>query len=324
MNQPIVDEQVMRRYLLGELPEEEKQAFEEHYFGDRDVFERLQALEDELIHDYVRDDLPAPVRAQFEKHFLISRERRRRVALTEEYMQALDGELARNVAVAPATSWWQSVREFLRFSNPAFRYAIAVAAVVLLMVHSTRLMLESGRLHDELSQFQAERVALQKREQSLQQRLSQQQNQNTNLTQQLEQERNLLRQFERKLNALKRPPAPITSFAFTPPDAARGVGETPTRLVIQPKADSVRFQLNFKSGKDYDYLRVTLEADYGRELWRQDIDRHTHYAEGRKAVVMMLPATILSPGDYKITLAGADEAGEFEAIEFYKFSVEKK
>ncbi|MGH7597744.1 MAG: hypothetical protein ACREOI_15450 [bacterium] len=313
----------MRRYLLGELPEEEKQAVEEFYFADRDVFEQLQALEAELIHDYVRDDLPAPVRAQFEKHFLISNERRRRVALAKEYMQAIDNELARNVAVEPAAPWWQSVREFLRFSNPGFRYALAGVAVLLVMVHSTRLMLESGRLQDELRQDEAERIALQQREQSLQQQLSQQQNQSSNLAQQLEQERNQRRQFERELNPLKRPPAPMPSFALTSPDAARGVGERPTRLVIQPKADSIRFQLNFKSGKDYDLLRVTLEADYGRELWRQDIDQHTHYAEGRKAVVMMLPATILSPGDYKITLAGADEAGEFEAIEFYKFSVEK-
>jgi hypothetical protein len=324
MNQPIVDEQVMRRYLLGELPEEEKQAFEDIYFADRDVFERLQALEEELIHDYVRDDLPAPVRAQFEKHFLISSERRKRVALAEEYMQAIDKELARKVAIEPVTSRWQPLREFLHFSNPTFRYALAGAAVVLLIAHGTRLTLESGRLHNALRQYETERVTLQQREQSLQQQLNQQQSQSANLTQQLEQERNLRRQFERELNTLKRPPAPIPSFALTPPDAARGVGETPTRLVIQPKADSIRFQLNFKSGKDYDFLRVTLEAAHSRELWRQDIDQHAHYAQGRKAVVMMLPAIIFSPGDYKITLAGADEAGEFEAIEFYKFSVEKK
>jgi hypothetical protein len=184
-------------------------------------------------------------------------------------------------------------------------------------------MLESGRLHDDLRQFEAERVTLQQQEQRLQQQLNQQQNQSENLAQQLEQERNQRRQFERELNALKRPPAPIPFFALTPVDAARGAGETPQRLVIQPKAGSIQVRLEFKSKRDYDHLRAILESEYGRELWRQDIAQHTHYAEGRKAVIVMLPGPILSPGDYKITLAGADEAGEFEAIEFYKLRIER-
>jgi anti-sigma factor RsiW len=54
-------------YLLGRLPEAESQDLEERYFRDSELFERLTALETDLLDEYVRGDLPAEDREAFER-----------------------------------------------------------------------------------------------------------------------------------------------------------------------------------------------------------------------------------------------------------------
>src|SRR5262249_10240675 len=49
------------------LPEAESASLEEEYFGDDASFERLLALDDELVDDYVRGTLPAARRTQLER-----------------------------------------------------------------------------------------------------------------------------------------------------------------------------------------------------------------------------------------------------------------
>ena len=48
-----VSNQTMTRYLLGELPAEEQEAFEKAYFDDPRVFAEVSAAETTLIDDYV-------------------------------------------------------------------------------------------------------------------------------------------------------------------------------------------------------------------------------------------------------------------------------
>ena len=64
-----VSDDLMKRYLLGDVSDEEQIRLEECYFVDDDVFEQLSALEDELIDDYVRGELAEPQRNQFELSF---------------------------------------------------------------------------------------------------------------------------------------------------------------------------------------------------------------------------------------------------------------
>ena len=58
------------RYLLGELPEADRTAFEEAYFGDPQKFAAVSEAESALVDDYVRGQLPADVRRRFERAYL--------------------------------------------------------------------------------------------------------------------------------------------------------------------------------------------------------------------------------------------------------------
>ena len=49
-----VNVDLMVRYLLGDLSDQERERLEQIYFADDDAFAQLSALEDELVDDYVR------------------------------------------------------------------------------------------------------------------------------------------------------------------------------------------------------------------------------------------------------------------------------
>lgn len=74
------DEQLLTRYLLGELPEEERSRLEAEYFADPGLFARLLAAEDDLIDAYVRGALSAEAQARFEERFCRSGEQVQRIA----------------------------------------------------------------------------------------------------------------------------------------------------------------------------------------------------------------------------------------------------
>lgn len=78
-------DQTILRYLLGELSEAEQERFEDEYFADSQLFQRLQDARNDLMDGYVREELPAAQRARFEQYFLASLRRRERVDLAREF-----------------------------------------------------------------------------------------------------------------------------------------------------------------------------------------------------------------------------------------------
>jgi hypothetical protein len=69
---PDLDDQVIRRYLLGLLADEEAQALEEEYLVSPDVLSRVRAVEDDLLDDHAADRLGTEERAVFERRYLAS------------------------------------------------------------------------------------------------------------------------------------------------------------------------------------------------------------------------------------------------------------
>ena len=68
-------EALARRYLLGTLPEDERQRVEDLYFSKPERFEELVAAENDLIDSYVRRALSSSEARLFESNYLSSPER---------------------------------------------------------------------------------------------------------------------------------------------------------------------------------------------------------------------------------------------------------
>jgi len=77
------------RYLLGTLSNEERERFEERYFSDDAEFEEIEIVEEELIDRYVRGELAASDAAQFEQTLARSARLRERVEFAKLFAAKL-------------------------------------------------------------------------------------------------------------------------------------------------------------------------------------------------------------------------------------------
>ncbi len=121
----LYNETEIRRFLLGELEEKERTAFEEKFLADEDFFAQIRVAEDELIESYVRGTLAE--KAKFERNFLTTKKRRERVAFT----RAMIGKLSEKPqTVEEKTPFFASLIEFFRQPRIAFGAAFALLFLV--------------------------------------------------------------------------------------------------------------------------------------------------------------------------------------------------
>jgi hypothetical protein len=106
----------MRRFVLGDLDDESRRAIEAEAIENEELFERIEAIEDELIDEYLSDELPASERKIFEESLDTVPGRRRRVAIVEA--------LAARKAAESSASNVAEIGNRVRYANHA-RFAIA-------------------------------------------------------------------------------------------------------------------------------------------------------------------------------------------------------
>jgi hypothetical protein len=122
---PDPDAMVMRRYLLGEADDGERERAERACFADESILERMEAVEETLIEDYLADRLSPDSRDRFERAFLSVPHRRARV----ETMRALIAVAARAHPVPGCASFAAPTRRPVMWA-----ISLAVAAAVLIAV----------------------------------------------------------------------------------------------------------------------------------------------------------------------------------------------
>ena len=111
------DDELLVRYLLGELPDDERERLQDAYFTDDVLFARLLVAEDDLIDAYVRGTLTEAQRRRFEQRFGPSPAQARRLKFARLLQGTARGPAAKAAAPPPRRA-------------PAWR---AVAAAVLLL-----------------------------------------------------------------------------------------------------------------------------------------------------------------------------------------------
>src|SRR5947207_3279167 len=81
MSQKLAEENLIRSYLIGELPENEQDELEQRLLADPEFFEITSMIEGELLDDYVMGVLSESDRMSLERRLLISAQQQRRVQL---------------------------------------------------------------------------------------------------------------------------------------------------------------------------------------------------------------------------------------------------
>jgi hypothetical protein len=282
---PVSDDLIVR-YLLGDMTEEEQVRLEEHYFVDDDIFEQLSVLEDELIDDYVRGELGEPQRRLFELHFLNSAQRRQKLAFAESFVRLLS-----NASIAPKAAkletWQQRITGWFDLRGTTARWAFA-AVFAGVLVGGVWLVWENWRLRVELRQMQAEQTDLRQSEKQLSAQLAQ-------LT-------ILARESTQSTEVAQSKPPSLPVVALTLfPGVLRSNAEQ-KKLIIPPGPHVVHLQLDL-GNQSYESYLATLETAEGSRIWSKE--RLKAMPEGgRHTLVLELPSSVLGNKDYVLKLRG--------------------
>lgn len=298
------------RYLLGELPEEEQSALERSYFADEDVFERLVALDSDLMDEYVHGEMDPETRRKFELR-LRSAPGRERVAFARSLQDAF-------AAVKPGSP--DKPGPMARASGHPIRRSrsflpMPIAAALLLVASAAWLAMESRSLRQERQSLAAARAELESRVRRL--------------GEQIEEQRLAVEQLARQsppgaseAGMGVRPSVPpdvrAVSFVLT-----AGLLRDPSnlnRLAVPKNTSVVRLDLVLETGAYQSYAAV-LERASGAELWRRDGLRSATPKASPETLSVSLPAALLAPGDYVLNLFGKTPDGKRESVAEYVFGI---
>ncbi len=320
------NENLIARYLLGELSEEQQLEIEDRAFVDKNYLASITAVENDLIDEYVRNELSGTQRQRFEKQFLASAERWKRVEFARALAGVMEEEaVPKKIIVHESQSWsWRdAIYAFINGLAPSARIAF-VAAVPLLLIGAGYLSLETLRLRRELRESQAQRQS----QQNLQQALELERRRNEELNAQLNQEKQQREQTDESLrelseagDAVNPAPRPVIASLTLLPGLSRGGDDKPS-LVLPENARLVRLQIGIDPEEQYKKFAVELRTLAGRQVWTRE-NLNARNRRGARAVGLTLPATALKAGEYELRLRGVNDSGGAEDIGFYYFSVKK-
>lgn len=83
IKEPVIDELVARKFLLGQLSLEEQGQIEELAFEDPEAFAFLESVEEDLVDEFLQDELSPLERQRFNDHFLSFPGRRQNLKISE-------------------------------------------------------------------------------------------------------------------------------------------------------------------------------------------------------------------------------------------------
>lgn len=312
-------EQIIQRYLLGELTQGEQEALEQQYFNDRRLFEQMVQAENALVDRYARGLLSPQVRDRFERYYLAHPKRRERAKFAEALAVKLD-QINEVVAAPPdqTESLWARILDSMR--GP--RLAWALSLVLLLMAAGAVWFLsETRQLRQDLAKTESEKATQAQRARELEQQVANQRLRSEQLSAELDR--------LRAEQAAK--PSPSPSLNSTPTFVAlvlsaagiRGADTGPPRLLVIPTGtEEVRLQLNLKES-GYPSYRASLQQAGGEEIFaRQHLTPKA--VKSGASFTLIIPATRFAAGDYILTLRGVTQSGEIEDVSKSLFRVEKK
>src|SRR5262245_62888470 len=96
---------LIRRYLLGEIAEQDRNLIEVRLLTDPQYFNQLVRVEEELTDQYLRYELSQHEREMFENHFMNAPERREDVAFARVLHRYVSSEAIGRTVAGGLRAW---------------------------------------------------------------------------------------------------------------------------------------------------------------------------------------------------------------------------
>jgi hypothetical protein len=311
-------DQLLIRYLLGSLPEQEAERLDELSISDDAFAWRLSAVENDLVDAYARGEFSGGDLAQFKKSYLSSPKRLQKVQFAEalrsfEAKAAAAATQATRESMAPGsgpggkTTEGSSPRRWFAVPRLALQWGFASGALVMLLAASY-LLIENTRLRKRTNEAQGRHAASDLPEQELQRQLKDQRAANAEMAKELDR----LREAQPNLDQFK-----TLSALLLPP--TRGAGRLPTLSV--PQGTNVVVLLLMLEADDFPEYRVNLkDPATSQSVWHSaNLKADSNGAD--KTVSVSFPAHVLRRQNYVLELSGVPSSGRAEFISGYPVHV---
>ena len=316
----------LRRFLLGDIAEAEREAIERQCLAEHSlIFDQLVALEDELRFDYLQGRLSPADHARFERRYVATPDGRSKLAFAQAVMLSADAAPASPSPRAQAKSWGSLVV-----------LAGLGAAVVALAVVAGLQFSAARQLREDLAQAQAGSskdsqalVNLQAEVTRTQAALTKAQTAATAASVELAKEQARRQDIELQLATFKRPlTTPVATPTPTPLAAAvaatltlkpglLSTSQDIAKIDNQMVAKGLQLSLTLPGGSgNYPMYAAALLSAEGRPIWTQ-----AHLTRSGKIVSFMIPAGRLKRADYQVLLRGIMNDGRPEDLAGYAFKV---
>lgn len=311
---------LIRRYLLEDLSEEERQQIEQLLMSKDDFYQELLYAEDNLIDDYVFGRLPEEDQPKFTKRFLKVPELRQSVSFaTALRKHALETKPAVPVSAPSRPAFFDSLRSFL--TRPAVGFALSGMLLGVIGLDAW-LLKQNSELRNRIGSLEARQSATPIPDP--QQELRAARERNKQLQAELDRQQQLLTEESRRRqlaeDQLKGSTRPTEVggtgvLAVTLVSGAVRESGTTKRIAVGPDIGRVQFKLDL-AARDHHGYSVSLQTVEGKRKWSSNKVRLT-----ADQVVFEVPAKILTLGDYRIVLSGVKSAGAREEIDNFYFRV---
>jgi len=314
-------ENLIRKYLLGELAEADQAALEQELLIDRSKFERVWAVENELVDSYVRGEMARADRKRFESHYLASPLHRERVAIAESFLKNIDQAVGETIEVSekePLIPWRRRFR--LRSPRPVFGPVFSMVLIMALLltfglvwscIERVRL---TGQISNVQKEAQTEREFLKQRDRELASRNQEFEKKIADVSQRNEQLKAELEQLRQQRQAA----APtVLSFLLTPASVRSEKAPPQSTIPLLTRKARLLMELGHNNYANYQVILQTVE---GREILRSRTVK-VRFGKDRAFATLPVKAGELTKGDYILILFGQTADGKIEEIDRYPFRV---
>jgi hypothetical protein len=272
--------------------------------------------EHDLAESYLAGRLSESERDAFEAHYFDCQACLERLETAEGFREGMLQVAAEDLSVAAAvgTAAW-SLRRRLALAGGLLLLLLAALPAFWLAGRNRGLERQLAELSADAADAERERAALEARLQALEQAGA---SDRRRLAGELEQERQARATAGRpEREAAVQPEVNVPIFLLAAVRAGEGGDREPVNQ-IPLSADARSVILGFELATvDHPAYRASLHAADGRQIWQA---RGLH-PDSRDTLVLLLPASMLQPGVYRLTIEGVQDGGKRSAVAACPFRV---
>jgi hypothetical protein len=302
-------EDLLIRYLLGSLTQEESERLDELSIADDEFAWRLKAVENDMVYSFLADELSGEILERFRSVFLASPRGREKIlfARTLRELSEKSGCTAATVSPKPARSLTTRSNGFRfglsRWSLPWGLGTLAVAMCIL----ATYLFVENNRLRKSGAESREQQAILDQRTHDLEKQLTDERSVNTAIQEELE-------SLRRSLATA----APKTIAALLLP-ATRGINQIKT-VVVHSSADRLALRLQLEADEFPAYLVTLKDPGTNQSIWNS-ANLKTRPDGSNITISINISASMLRQQNYTLEVSGVPARGGSEFLSNYPFRV---